>query len=277
MVSKKDKIYYKTPEEVELLRNSNLLVSRTHAELAKIIRPGMPTIKLDQLAEEFIRDNNGIPAFKGYRDFPYTLCMSINEEVVHGMPGLRELKDKDVVSIDCGIQLEGYVGDSAYTYFIGEISPEVEKLLRVTKESLYLGIEQAVTGNRLGDVSYAIQNHAMRKNGFGIVRELVGHGVGRSLHEKPEVPNFGKRGQGPLLKTGLVIAIEPMINMGTKNIIQLDDGWTIVSKDKKPSAHFEHSVAVQPDKADILSTFDYTEEAIRGNGELSKWFDSPQV
>ncbi len=262
-------IFYKTAQEIELLRESNLIVSRTHAEVAKIIRPGIQSLKLDQIAEEFIRDNGGVPVFKGYRGFPFTLCMSINEAVVHGMPSKYELKEGDVVSIDCGVRKNGYVGDSAYTYCVGEVSEEVKKLLRVTKEALYKGIEQAVVGKRLGDISYAIQEHAGKKHGYGIVRELVGHGVGRELHEKPEVPNYGKRGTGPKLKQGLVIAIEPMINMGTRHIQQLNDGWTIVTDDRKPSAHFEHSVAVQSGKADILSTFEYTESAIEKNIELT--------
>jgi len=262
-------IFYKTAQEIELLRESNLIVSKAHAEVAKVIRPGIQSIKLDQIAEEFIKDNGGVPEFKGYRGFPYTLCMSINEAVVHGMPGTYELKEGDVVSIDCGVRKNGYVGDSAYTYCVGEVSEEVKKLLRVTKEALYKGIEQAVVGRRLGDVSYAIQEHAGKKHGYGIVRELVGHGVGRELHEKPEVPNYGRRGTGPKLKQGLVIAIEPMINMGTRHVQQLEDGWTIVTEDRKPSAHFEHSVAVQVGKADILSTFEFTESAIKQNIELT--------
>lgn len=263
-------IYYKTPEEIELLRESNLLVSRTHAEVAKIIRPGIPTIRLDQLAETFIRDMGGIPGFKGYKDFPYTLCISVNEEVVHGMPSHRVLKEGDVISIDCGVIKNEFYGDSAYTYCVGEVDKDVMKLLSVTKESLYKGIEKAIVGNRMGDISYAIQEYAGRKHRYGIVQELVGHGVGKKLHESPEVPNYGKKGSGIKLKKGLVIAIEPMINMGRRHIEELSDGWTIVTKDRKPSAHFEHTIAVQEGQADILSTFEYTEAAIKSNIELSE-------
>jgi len=267
---KKRNIYYKTDEEIELLRQSNLAVSRTHATVAAFIRPGIPTERLDQIAEEYIRDQGGIPAFKGYGGFPSSLCMSVNEAVVHGIPGAYELKEGDIVSIDCGVELNGFVGDSAYTYCVGEVAPATMDLLRVTKESLLLGIEKAKVGNRLGDISFAIQHHAGRKHGYGIVKELVGHGVGRKLHEEPEVPNFGKRGSGIKLLAGLVIAIEPMINMGKRNINMLDDGWTIVTKDGKPSAHFEHSIAITSQGPDILSTFEFTEEAIKSNTELSE-------
>lgn len=266
---KKKNIYYKTDDEIELLRASNQLVSKTHAEVAKFIRPGIPTARLDQIAEEFIRDHGAEPAFKGYRDFPATLCISVNEAVVHGIPTAYELQEGDIISIDCGTELKGYFGDSAYTYCVGEVKPEVMKLLKETKESLRLGIEQAKVGKRIGDISFAIQQHA-RKHGYGVVRELVGHGVGRSLHEEPEVPNFGKRGQGIKLLPGLVIAIEPMINMGKRDVEQLEDGWTIVTKDRKPSAHFEHTVAVRKGTADVLSTFKYTEESIKTNIELSE-------
>lgn len=266
---KKRNIYYKTDDEVELLRNSNMLVSMTHAEVAKFIRPGISTARLDQIAEEFIRDNGAEPAFKGYRDFPASLCISVNEAVVHGVPNAYELQEGDIISIDCGTELEGYFGDSAYTYCVGEVKPEIMELLKETKEALRLGIEQAKAGKRIGDISFAIQQHARRK-GYGIVRELVGHGVGRNLHEEPEVPNFGKRGQGIKLLPGLVIAIEPMINMGKRDVEQLEDGWTIVTKDRKPSAHFEHTVAVRKGTADVLSTFKYTEESIKTNIELSE-------
>ncbi len=262
-------VYYKTQEEIELMRLSNLMVSKTHAEVASFIRPGIPSIKLDQIAEEYIRDNGGVPGFKGYNDFPYTLCMSINDEVVHGMPGTRELREGDAVSVDCGVILNEFYGDSAYTYCVGEMKPEIIQLLKVTKEALYLGIEQAVVGRRLGDISGAIQKFAEGKHGYGIVRELVGHGVGKSLHEKPEVPNYGRQGTGPKLKKGLVIAIEPMINLGKRHVKQLDDGWTIATRDGMVSAHFEHTIAVQEKKADILSTFEYTEEAIKKNSELT--------
>ncbi len=263
-------IYYKTPEEIELLRESNLLVSRTHAEVAKVIRPGITTLQLDQIAESYIRDMGGVPGFKGYRGFPYTLCISVNEHVVHGMPSKRELREGDIISIDCGVVKNSFYGDSAYTYCVGEVKEEIMKLLRVTKEALYKGIEKAIVGNNIGDVSNAIQEYAGRKHRYGIVRELVGHGVGRQLHESPEVPNYGKKGSGIRLKKGLVIAIEPMVNMGRRHIEQLADGWTIATRDGKPSAHFEHTVAVQPNQADILSTFEYTEAAIKSNIELSE-------
>jgi methionyl aminopeptidase len=254
-------IYYKTSEEIELLRLSNMLVAKTHGEIAKIIRPGIKTIELDKRAEEFIRDNGGVPGFLGYGGFPNTLCISINETVVHGIPSNYELKEGDIVSVDCGVVMNGYYGDSAYTFSIGEIPEETKKLLQVTKEALYLGIEKAVSGNRLGDVSFAVQNHA-QTHGFSVVREMVGHGVGKRLHEKPEVPNYGKRGRGIVLKEGLVIAIEPMINMGKKEIYQENDGWTIKTKDGKPSAHFEHTIAVRKGKADILSSFEFVEEVL---------------
>jgi methionyl aminopeptidase len=258
-------LYYKTNEEIELIRESSLLVSKTHAEVAKAIQPGIATMELDRIAEEFIRDNGGVPAFKGYNGFPSTLCISTNEQVVHGFPGKYELKDGDIISVDCGVVKNGYYGDSAYTFAVGEVKPEVLSLLRVTKECLYKGIEMAVAGKRLGDLSEAIQEHA-EKNGYSVVRELVGHGVGKYLHEAPEVPNYGKKGSGIKLQEGLVIAIEPMINMGKKNIRQESDGWTITTADKKPSAHFEHTVAVRAGKADVLSTFEYIEEVLKKQG-----------
>ena len=254
-------IYYKTAEEIELLRLSNMLVAKTHGEIAKIIRPGIKTIELDKRAEEFIRDNGGVPGFLGYGGFPNTLCISVNDTVVHGIPSNYELKEGDIVSVDCGVVMNGYYGDSAYTFSVGEIPEETKKLLQVTKEALYLGIENAISGNRLGDVSFAVQNHA-QSHGFSVVREMVGHGVGKNLHEKPEVPNYGKRGRGIVLKEGLVIAIEPMINMGKKEIYQENDGWTIKTKDGKPSAHFEHTIAVRKGKADILSSFEFVEEVL---------------
>ncbi|MDF1547369.1 MAG: type I methionyl aminopeptidase [Bacteroidales bacterium] len=255
-------IYYKTADEIELLRKSNMLVARTHGELAKIIAPGVSTLKLDKLALEFIRDNGGEPAFLNYQGYPNTLCVSVNSTVVHGIPSNYELKDGDIVSVDCGVLMNKYYGDSAYTYLVGEVRPEIVKLLQVTKESLYKGIEKAVEGNRLGDVSYAVQQHC-ESNGYSVVREMVGHGVGRKLHEKPEVPNYGRRGSGIKLKKGLVIAIEPMINMGKKEIYQLEDGWTIKTKDGMPSAHFEHTIAIGQGKADILSSFEFVEEVLK--------------
>jgi methionyl aminopeptidase len=261
-------IYLKTREEIELMRESALMVSRTLGIIAKEIRPGVTPLFLDRLAEQYIRDNGGVPAFKGYKggrgvpDFPATLCISINEAVVHGIPTDAPLQDGDIISVDCGVKKNGYYGDHAYTFAVGEVSPSVQKLIDVTKESLYLGIQQMVSGNRIGDISFAIQQHA-EKNGFGVVRELVGHGLGKSMHEEPEVPNYGKRGDGPKLKEGMVLAIEPMINMGTKNIKQLRDGWTIVTADGKPSAHFEHDVAVVDGKPEILSSYAFIEEALK--------------
>jgi len=260
-------IYLKNKEEIELMRESALMVSRTLALVAKEVKPGVTPLSLDKLAEEFIRDNGGVPAFKGYKghngapDFPATLCISINEGVVHGIPTNKFLNDGDIISVDCGVKKNGFFGDHAYTFAVGEIKPEVQKLINVTKEALYLGIEKMVSGNRIGDISYAIQQHA-EKNGFGVVRELVGHGLGKNLHEEPEVPNYGKRGDGPKLKEGMVLAIEPMINLGRKEIKQLKDGWTIVTSDGSPSAHFEHDVAIVNGKPEILSTYAYIEEAL---------------
>ncbi len=255
-------IYYKTADEIELLRKSNMLVARTHGEMAKLIKPGVSTLKLDKVAEEFIRDNGGIPGFLGYQGYPNTLCISINDTVVHGIPSTYELKDGDIVSVDCGVLMNDYYGDSAYTFTVGEVKPEVLKLLEITKESLYKGIEKAVAGSRLGDIGFAVQEHC-ESNGYSVVREMVGHGVGKKLHEKPEVPNYGRRGSGIKLKKGLVLAIEPMINLGKKEIYQLEDGWTIKTRDGKPSAHFEHTVAVDNGKADILSSFEFVEEVLR--------------
>ena len=254
-------ITYKNAEEIELIRESSLLVGKTLAEVAKIIRPGITPLELDRRAEEFIRDSNAIPAFKGYGDFPNTLCISLNDVVVHGIPSSKALEDGDIVSVDCGVLKNGYYGDSAYTFEIGEVNEEIKQLLKVTKESLYKGIEKAIEGMRIGDVGYAVQEHA-EKFGYGIVREMVGHGIGKNLHEKPEVPNYGKRGTGIKLSEGLVIAIEPMINLGKAPIFQDKDGWTIRTKDGKVSAHFEHTVAVKKGKADILSSFEFVEEVL---------------
>lgn len=256
------KIHYKSVEEIELIRKSSLLVSKTLAEIAKVIRPGVKTIELNKLAETFIRDNGGIPAFLNYNGFPYSLCISLNDQIVHGFPGQHVLVEGDLVSVDCGVVLNKYYGDSAYTFAIGEVDENTKKLMRVTKESLYLGIEKAVVGQRVGDIGYAVQEHA-EKNGFGVVKELVGHGVGLRLHEKPEVPNYGKRGSGIKLEEGMVIAIEPMINAGRAGVKFWDDGWTVSTVDKKPSAHYEHTVAVQKGKADILSSFDEIEEVLK--------------
>ncbi len=255
-------IQYKSDEQIELIRESSLLVGKTLAEVAKLIKPGINPIELDKRAEEFIRDHKAIPAFKGYGgSFPNSLCLSVNEVVVHGIPAKEVLKDGDIISVDCGVLKNGYYGDSAYTFEVGEVSPEISQLLKVTKESLYKAIEKAVVGNRLGDVSYAVQEHA-EKHGYGVVKELVGHGIGQHLHEKPEVPNYGRRGTGLKLMEGLVIAIEPMINLGKAAIWQLNDGWTIKTRDGLASAHFEHTVAIKKGKADVLSSFQFVEEVL---------------
>ena len=255
------KIVYKTAEQIELIKESSLLVSKTHAEIAKVIKEGVTTKYLNKVAEEFIRDNQATPAFLNYNGFPYTLCISLNDQVVHGFPSNYELKSGDIVSVDCGVIKNKFFGDSAYTFSIGEISAEAEKLIQVTKECLRLGIEKAIVGNRIGDIGFAVQQHA-EQNGFGVVKELVGHGVGFALHEKPEVPNYGKRGSGIKLEEGMVLAIEPMINAGRAGVKFWDDGWTVSTIDKKPSAHFEHTVAVKRSKADQLSTFEYIEEVL---------------
>jgi methionyl aminopeptidase len=252
-------IYYKSEEEIELIRESGEILSRAHGEIAREVKPGVKTIQLNKLAEEYIMDNGGIPSFKDYNGFPYTLCMSLNDSVVHGFPSDIELKEGDIVSIDCGVFYKGFHSDCAYTYPIGEISREKEELLKVTKESLYKGIEKAVVGNRIGDVGFAVQNH-VEGFGYSVVRELVGHGLGKDLHEAPEVPNYGKRGRGPKMLSGLVIAIEPMVNLGKKNIVQESDGWTIRTADRMPSAHFEHTVAIFQSKTEILTTHKYLEE-----------------
>lgn len=255
-------IYLKTNEEVELLRESNLLVSKTLAELAKVIKPGISTFCLDKIAEEFIRDNGALPAFKGYNGYPASICTSINEQVVHGIPSKDViLKDGDIISIDCGTYKNGFVGDSAYTFCVGNVTEEIKQLLKVTKESLYEGIKYAVEGKRIGDIGNAIQTYCERE-GYSVVREMVGHGVGRKMHESPEVPNYGKRGMGKMLKSGMTICIEPMINMGGKDIVIESDGWTARTKDYKCSAHFEHAVVIRKGVADILSDFDIIEKVL---------------
>lgn len=254
-------LYYKTKEEIELIRESSLLVGKTLAEVAKVIKPGVTTLSLDKVAFEFINDHKAIPAFLNYNGFPNSLCISVNSQVVHGIPGKYELKDGDIVSVDCGVIKNKFFGDSAYTFAIGDVKPEILNLLKVTKESLYKAIEVAVVGKRIGDIGDAVQVHA-ETNGFSVVRELVGHGVGQSLHEAPEVPNYGKKGTGLKLQEGLVIAIEPMINMGKKAIRQHNDGWTITTADNMPSAHFEHTIAIGKNKADILSSFEFVEEVL---------------
>jgi methionyl aminopeptidase len=252
-------ITYKTAEEIELLRISNLLVSKALAEVAKKIAPGISTLELDAIAEEFIRDHGAEPGFLGYRGYPKTLCTSINQQVVHGIPSSHVLKDGDIVSVDCGVLHQGYFGDSAYTFAVGTVSERVRLLLNTTREALYKGIEQATEGKRIGDIGNAVQEHC-EKQRFSVVREMVGHGIGKGLHEAPEVPNYGKKGHGVRLQQGMVVCIEPMINMGRREIVQDPDGWTIQTADKLPSAHFEHCVAIGRNGADVLSTFEFIEE-----------------
>ncbi len=273
MSAKSNMIYLRSDEELDLIKESAQVLGKAHAEVAKLVRPGVTTRELDEVAETFIRDRGGIPSFKGFNKFPASLCISINDVVVHGFPSRYELREGDIISIDCGVQLNGYHSDSAYTYPVGDVSLSVRKLLARTKESLYLGLEKAIDGNRVGDIGFAIQTYVERF-GYSVVRELVGHGVGKSLHEAPEVPNYGKRGQGVKLKEGMVLAIEPMINFGKKGITQDKDGWTIRTADRKPSAHFEHTVAVRKGKAEILTTFQYIEE-VTANTSLAIELNSP--
>jgi methionyl aminopeptidase len=254
-------LYLKTDEEIGLLRESNMLVSKTLAEIALLIKPGVTTLYLDKVAETFIRDNGAEPAFKGYGGFPGTLCTSVNDEVVHGIPSDYVLKEGDIISVDCGVILNGWYGDSAYTFAVGEIDSDVRRLLDYTKESLDEGVKEAIAGNRVGDISWAVQNKA-ESGGFSVVRELVGHGLGKRLHEPPEVPNYGKRGTGPKMEKGLVICIEPMINLGKKETVQMSDGWTIRTVDGRPSAHFEYAIAVDKGRADVLTTFKFVEEVL---------------
>jgi methionyl aminopeptidase len=254
-------LYYKTKEEIELIRESSLLVGKTLAEVAKVIKPGVTTLSLDKVAFEFINDQKAIPAFLNYNGFPNSLCISVNAQVVHGIPSKYEIKDGDIVSVDCGVIKNKFFGDSAYTFAVGEVKEEVLNLLKVTKESLYKAIDMCVEGKRLGDIGDAVQAYC-EQHGYSVVRELVGHGIGKSLHESPEVPNYGKRGTGLKLQEGLVIAIEPMINLGKKAIKQDNDGWTIRTTDNMPSAHFEHTVAIGKEKAMILSSFEYIEEVL---------------
>jgi methionyl aminopeptidase len=254
-------LYIKTNEEVGLLRESNLMVSRTLAEVASLIKPGITTLSLDRVAETFIRDNGGQPAFKGYNGFPNTLCTSVNDEVVHGIPSDYVLREGDIISIDCGVLLNGYYGDSAFTFEVGEIDADVRRLLEFTRASLEEGVKEAIAGNRVGDISFAVQSKA-ESGGYSVVRELVGHGLGTRLHEAPEVPNWGRRGTGAKMSRGLVICIEPMINMGLRDTIQMRDGWTIKTADGKPSAHFEYAVAIDKGEADVLTTFKFIEEVL---------------
>lgn len=262
-------VYLKTDDEIELLREANLLVGKTLAELAKVIQPGVTTKQLDVLAEEFIRDHGAEPTFKGFPNpyggpFPASICTSVNHQVVHGIPNDNPLQEGDIVSIDCGTKLNGFCGDSCYTFAVGEVSEEVRTLMRVTKEALYKGIEQAVVGRRIGDIGYAVQTHC-ESFGYGVVREFVGHGIGHEMHEDPQVPNYGRRGSGKILKPGLCIAIEPMITMGSREIYMQEDHWGIITSDSKPACHYEHTVAVRKGKADILSSFEEIEKILNNN------------
>ncbi|MBC7875388.1 MAG: type I methionyl aminopeptidase [Ferruginibacter sp.] len=259
---------YKTDEQVEMMRQSALLVSKTLTEIAGMLKPGLTTLAIDKVAGEFIRDHKAIPSFLNYKGYPYNTCISVNDVVVHGFPGNNELKEGDIISVDTGVILNGWHGDHAYTFAIGDPGEDTMQLIKVTKESLYKGIEKAIAGNRTGDIAWAIQEHTEVKNGYGVVRELVGHGLGRSLHEDPQVPNYGKRGTGSKLKEGLVLAIEPMINLGKKEVYTEEDGWTVRTKDGKPSVHFEHDVCVRKGKADILSNYDIIEKAEQANSNL---------
>ena len=275
-------IHIRTKDEIELIRKSALLVTATLTEVAKLLKPGITTLSIDQMAEQMIRDNGGVPAFKGYgppgNAFPFSLCISVNEVVVHGFPNDYQLKDGDIISVDCGVYMNGYYGDHAYTFAVGNVDPEVLKLMRVTKEALAKAIYQAHENNRVGDISYAVENHCSKLNGFGVVRELVGHGVGKKLHEDPQVPNYGRRGDGKRLKEGMVLAIEPMINLGTHKVFTLDDGWTVVTADGKPSVHYEHTTAVRKNKGEALSNFAPLEAAEQANPELNSSYHSiPEV
>lgn len=258
----------KTEEEIAVIKEGSLILGKTQAEVAKILKPGVTGMEINKLVETFIRDHQAVPSFKNYRGFPFSICYSVNDAIVHGFPSDVPIKEGDIVSIDCGVYLKGYHSDSAYTFAVGEITPKVEKLMKVTKECLYKGIEQAATGKRVGDIGYAVQ-HLAESNGFTVVRELVGHGLGRELHEEPEVPNYGKRGNGPVLKANTVIAIEPMINLGKREVKTLKDGWTVVTRDGSPSAHFEHTIVVRNNKAEILTTFEFAEVEIKNNKNLT--------
>ena len=261
-------IHYKNSEEIAYMRESALLVSKTLSEVAKILKPGISTISIDIFVGEFLQDHGAVPSFLNFNGYPFNSCISVNDVVVHGFPGSYELKEGDIVSVDVGVYKNGFHGDHAYTFMIGQPADEIVKLVKITKESLYKGIEKAIAGNRVGDIAFAIQEHTEKRNGYGVVRELVGHGLGRNMHEEPQVPNYGKRGSGPVLKEGLVLAIEPMINLGKKEVYTDTDGWTVRTKDGKPSVHFEHDVCVKKGEADILSDYAPIEAAEKGNGNL---------
>ncbi len=262
-------INYKTDAEIALMKQSALLVSKTLTEVARSLKPGMTTLDIDKICYQFVKDHNAVPSFFNYHGYPYTICASVNDVVVHGFPNDNPIKDGDIVSIDMGVILNGWHGDHAYSFIVGEVGEEILKLVRITKESLYKGIEKAVSGNRIGDIGYAIQEHTEIKHGYGVVRELVGHGIGRSLHEDPQVPNYGKRGNGPKLKENAVLAIEPMINLGSRTVFTEDDGWTVRTRDGKPSVHFEHDVCIKRGKALILSDYTEIEQAEQANINLN--------
>jgi methionyl aminopeptidase len=274
-------IHIRSNEEIEIIKENAMMVSATLTEVARFLKPGITTLSIDEMAETFIRDNGGVPSFKGYgpkeSPFPFSLCISVNEVVVHGFPSKYELKDGDVVSVDCGFYRNGYHGDHAYTFAVGNVKQEALDLLRVTKESLMRAVAQAAANNRVGDISFAVEEHTARRHGYGVVRELVGHGVGKKLHEDPQVPNYGRRGDGKRLKEGMVLAIEPMINLGTRDVLTLDDGWTVVTADGKPSAHFEHTTVVRKGRGEALSSFDPIEAAIFANPELNSSHLTPAV
>jgi methionyl aminopeptidase len=265
----KDMIIYKTESEIALMKEAAMLVSKTLTEVAKVLKPGMTTLQIDKICADFIKQHNAISSFLNYRGYPFTICASVNDVVVHGFPNEAPLKNGDIVSIDMGVILNGWHGDHAYTFILGDADPAAIKLVKITKESLYKGIEKAVVNNRIGDIAYAIQEHTEIKNGYGVVRELVGHGLGRSLHEDPQMPNYGKRGSGPKLKENLVLAIEPMINLGSREVYTDDDGWTVRTRDGKPSVHFEHDVCVKRNKALILSDYSIIEAAEKANPNLN--------
>ncbi len=261
-------IICKTDEEIEMMRKSALLVSSTLTSIAAILKPGITTLHIDKTIGEFIRDHRAVPSFLNYNGYPYNSCLSVNDVVVHGFPSKNELKEGDIISVDVGVILAGWHGDHAYTFAIGDPGEDVMKLIQVTKESLYKGIQKAIAGNRIGDIANAIQEHTEKKHGYGVVRELVGHGIGRKMHEDPQVPNYGKKGNGAKLKEGMVLAIEPMINLGVKEVFTESDGWTVRTKDGKPSVHFEHDVAIRRNKADILSNYSTIEAAEQANANL---------
>lgn len=265
-------IYYKTKEEIELMRQSALLVSSTLAEVGAWLKPGITTLQLDQFIENYMLDHGAVPSFKGYRGFPNAACISVNDAIVHGIPNSYVLKDGDIVSVDCGVVLNEFHGDSAYTFALGNVKQETLDLMRWTKKSLQLGVDEAFAGNRIGDIAFAIQQFCEKQHGYGIVRELVGHGLGRDLHEDPQVPNYGRRGHGQVMKEGLVICIEPMINLGTREVRYLDDGWTVVTRDGKPAAHYEHEVWVKQGKGELLSSFSEIENAEKSNPHLNSGY-----